>query len=114
MAFPDDMHLDDEEATRAISLFPPSERPTTNDRLRQTERVIRQNPDYVMGKMMAEIVNLRRDVNRLNKGTNYGRGPFYYLRTSVRPHVQTAGVSAGAAAVIAAIYQILHQVGWLK
>jgi hypothetical protein len=114
MGFPDDMGLDDEEATQAVSLFPPSERPTTNDRLRRTERIIKENPDYVIGKMMAEIVRLRHEVHRLNRGTNFGLGPFQSQRTSIRPQVQTAGISASMAALVTLIYQILHQAGILK
>lgn len=114
MAFPEDLELNYEEAQRADSLFPPSERPTANYRLRRTEAVIKENPEYALGQVMAEVVRLRKEVNRLNNGTNYGKGPFQYLRESVRPHVQSAGAGAGAAAVIAVIYQLLHQAGILK
>ena len=112
MAFPDDMDLDSNEAN--ISLFPPSERPTANFRAQRTERVIRDSPDYVIGKMMQEIVRLRKETNRLNEGTNFGKGPFQALRTSIRPQVQNVTVSASISAAVLAIYSVLHQVGILK
>jgi hypothetical protein len=111
--FPDDMNLDDSELER-ISLFPPSERPTQNERTRRTERIIRENPDFVIGKMMAQIVKLTHEVGRLNRGTNFGKGPFQELRTSIRPQVQTASVSAIVTAVVMGIYQLLHQANIIK
>ena len=111
--FPEDMNLDDGEL-QAISLFPPSERPTQNERSRRTERIIRENPDFVIGKMMAEIVKMRHEINRLNRGTNFGKGPFQELRQSIRPQVQTATVSATVTAVLMGIYQLLHQANLIK
>jgi hypothetical protein len=106
MAFPDDMSLDD-GGYRGESLFPEAERPTTNERLRRTERIIKESPDYVIGKMMAQIVRLTHDVNRLNH-------TYRQQRPSIRPQVQSAGVGAGAAAIVTVIYQVLHQAGVLK
>jgi hypothetical protein len=115
MGFPDDMNLDDNEATHEVtSLFPPSERPTMNERNRKTERLIRDSPEFVIGRMMAEIVKLRHEANRLNRGTNFGLGPFQAQRTSIRPQVQTATVSATVTAILMAIYQLLHQSNIIK
>lgn len=114
MGFPEDMSLDDSDRRTGQSLFPEDERPTTNERLRRTERIIKDNPEYAMGRMMTEIVKLRQEVNQLNRGTNFGTGPFQLLRTSIRPQVQTAGISISAAAIVTTIWQILHQTGIIK
>ena len=112
MAFPDDMSLDDSD--RGQSLFPEEERPTSNERMRRTERIIKSNPEFAIGKMMVEVVRLRKEVDRLNRGTNFGTGPFQQLRTSMRPQVQTVGLTAGTTAILMAIYQFLHQTGIIK
>lgn len=99
--------LDEQEELEA--LFSPSERPTVNERLRRSENIAKQDPEFVLGRLMIHMMEMRREVTRLNRIIE-SQPP----RPSLRPHVQTAGVSASVATIIAVIYQILHQAGLLK
>ena len=94
MAFPDDEDFDD---------FTDSERPTNAERLR---RIVKEDPDYVLGRVMAETVKHRKEIGRLNKAV--------FGRVSMRPQVQTAGLSAGVSTIIVMVWQILHSMGVFK
>lgn len=110
MGFPDDMGLDEDES--GDSLFPEAERPTTNARIRRAEAIIKKNPHYAISRTMSAVVDIRRDTTELQRSVErLNRSVF---KPSIRPQVQTAGVSAGTAALIALIYQVLHQAGILK
>lgn len=103
---PRSYHDYDNESDELDRLFSPSERPTINERLRRGERLAKEDPSFVLGRLMVHVMDLRREVNRLNAEKT--------TRPSLRPHVQTAGVSASVATAIAVIYQILVQTGALK
>lgn len=107
---PRSYHDYDDEQHELEELFAPSERPTVNEKLRRVQNIARDDPDFALGRVMIHTMELRRDVIRLTRIIEGMRNP----RPSLRPHVQTAGVSASVAAIIAVISQILHQAGVLK
>lgn len=110
MGFPDDMGLDDDES--GDSLFPASERPTVNARIRRTEARIKENPTYAISRTMNAVVDIRHEVKELDHHVQrLNRAVF---KPSLRPQVQTASVSAGVTSVLFFIYQLLHQTGILK
>lgn len=78
-------------------IFEENESPTRRER---------KSPEYRMGLMMKELVELRKAVNKLNKQV--------FGRQSIKPQVQTAGVAAIVAGLIAGIIQALNAVGIIK
>jgi hypothetical protein len=78
-------------------------------RRREERERLARDPDYRMGKMIAEIIRLRREVDAMKHYT-----PPPPPRPSLKPQVATAGVSAGAATVVIAIFEFLKVIGVLK
>ena len=107
MAFPYDENFEEDSGV----FHDENERPTLVEGRRRKKRELAQDPDYRHGRMIKAIIEIRRDVDEMMAlRTVQPPAP----RPSLRPQVQTAGVSAGVTGIIMFIYQILHQAGVLK
>lgn len=107
MAFPYDDDFRDEDS----GVFH-DESPTAvggRRRRREERERLAHDPDYRMGKMIAEIIRLRREIDAMKLYT-----PPPPPRPSLKPQVTTAGVSAGAATIVIAIFEFLKVVGIIK
>lgn len=106
MTFPNDENFEEDSGT-----FMPDERPTDNVARRRRKRELAQDPDYRNGRMVRAIIDLRSDVDDLLRERITLPPP---PRPSLKPQIQTAGISATVSAVIMGIYQLLHMIGVLK
>jgi len=102
----------DEEFEEDSGVYDPNERPTVAEGRRAKRRELAQDPDYKLGRIIVESIRLRRDVDYLlqNERRVSGRGGSIFHR----PPVQTAGISAIAAIVVAVLAKLAEKLGMFQ
>lgn len=104
MAFPYDENFEEDSG-----VFDPTERPTESQERRRRRRQLAQDPDYRQGRMMNAIIELRHDVDSLQRDRITVAPPMPQPRPSLKPHVATAGISVTAGGIAVVIIEVIKQ-----
>ena len=98
----------DEEFEEESGQFDRQERPTVAEGRRRERKRLAQDPDYKLGRIIVASIQMRRDIDFLLRNYETARKP------SIRPQVQTVGLGAGAAIVVAVLVKIVELLGIIK